>query len=196
MNSIKWLFSQTQIITNGLRLVSKCLLLGCLLFVISMQPALAGIKDDRYDGNIFVIYAGNGSLVPAKETLAQTLAEHKPAILTFYTDDSSDCKKYAPVVSEMQAFYGRATEIIPISVDTIADKTYQPTEPGYYYGGSVPQVVVFNQSGQVILNKKGQVPFEEIDDKLREIFDLLPRTESVELKRRSPKEFSSQLEDQ
>jgi hypothetical protein len=96
----------------------------------------------------------------------------------------------------MQAFYGRATEIIPISVDTIADKTYQPTEPGYYYGGSVPQVVVFNQSGQVILNKKGQVPFEEIDDKLREIFDLLPRTESVELKRRSPKEFSSQLEDQ
>jgi len=196
MNSIKWLFSQTQIITNGLRLVSKCLLLGCLLFVISMQPALAGIKDDRYDGNIFVIYAGNGSLVPSKETLAQTLAEHKPAILTFYTDDSSDCKKYAPVVSEMQAFYGRATEIIPISVDTIADKTYQPTEPGYYYGGSVPQVVVFNQSGQVILNKKGQVPFEEIDDKLREIFDLLPRTESVELKRRSPKEFSSQLEDQ
>lgn len=196
MNSIKWLFSQTQIITNGLRLVSKCLLLGCLLFVISMQPALAGIKDDRYDGNIFVIYAGNGSLVPAKETLAQTLAEHKPAILTFYTDDSSDCKKYAPVVSEMQAFYGRATEIIPISVDTIADKTYQPTDPGYYYGGSVPQVVVFNQSGQVILNKKGQVPFEEIDDKLREIFDLLPRTESVELKRRSPKEFSSQLEDQ
>ena len=196
MNSIKWLFSQTQIITNGLRLVSKCLLLGCLLFVISMQPALAGIKDDRYDGNIFVIYAGNGSLVPAKETLAQTLAEHKPAILTFYTDDSSDCKKYAPVVSEMQAFYGRATEIIHISVDTIADKTYQPTEPGYYYGGSVPKVVVFNQSGQVILNKKGQVPFEEIDDKLREIFDLLPSTESVELKRRSPKEFSSQLEDQ
>jgi hypothetical protein len=31
---------------------------------------------------------------------------------------------------------------------------------------------------------------------LREVFDLLPRTESVELKRRSPREFSSQLEDQ
>ncbi len=197
MNSIKWLFLQTQIITNGRRLVSKCLLLLVCLFVISMQPALAGIKDDRYDGNIFVIYAGNGSLVPSKETLAQTLAEHKPAIVTFYTDDSSDCKKYAPVVSEMQAFYGRATEIIPISVDTLlADKTYQPTEPGYYYGGSVPQVVVFDQSGKVVFNKKGQVPFEEIDDKLREVFDLLPRTESVELKRRSPREFSSQLEDQ
>jgi thiol-disulfide isomerase/thioredoxin len=198
MNSIKWLFLQTQIITHGRRLVAKCLVLLICLFLITMQPALAGIKDDRYDGNIFVIYAGNGSLVPSKETLAQTLAEHKPAIVTFYTDDSSDCKQYAPVVSEMQAFYGRATEIIPISVDTIlADKTtYQPTEPGYYYGGSVPQVVIFDQSGQVVFNKKGQVPFEEIDDKLREVFDLLPRTESVELKRRSPREFSSQLEDQ
>ncbi len=198
MNSIKWLFLQTQIITHGRRLVAKCLVLLVCLFVITMQPALAGIKDDRYDGNIFVIYAGNGSLVPSKETLAQTLAEHKPAIVTFYTDDSSDCKQYAPVVSEMQAFYGRATEIIPISVDTIlADKTtYQPTEPGYYYGGSVPQVVIFDQSGKVVFNKKGQVPFEEIDDKLREVFDLLPRTESVELKRRSPREFSSQLEDQ
>jgi thiol-disulfide isomerase/thioredoxin len=198
MNSIKWLFLQTQIITHGRRLVAKCLLLLVCLFVITMQPALAGIKDDRYDGNIFVIYAGNGSLVPSKETLAQTLAQHKPAIVTFYTDDSSDCKQYAPVISEMQAFYGRATEIIPISVDTIlADKTtYKPTEPGYYYGGSVPQVVIFDQSGKVVFNKKGQVPFEEIDDKLREVFDLLPRTESVELKLRSPREFSSQLEDQ
>ncbi|MTJ54604.1 thioredoxin family protein [Anabaena sp. UHCC 0253] len=197
MNSIKWLFLQTQIITNWRRLVSKCLLLLVCLFFISMQPAFAGIKDDRYDGNIFVIYAGNGSLVPSKETLAQNLAQHKPAIVTFYVDDSRDCKQYAPVVSEVQAFYGRAAEVIPIGVDTIlADKTYQPTEPGYYYSGSVPQVVVFDQSGKVVLNEKGQVPFEKIDDKLREVFDLLPRTESVELKRRSPKQFSSQLEDQ
>jgi len=197
MDSMKGLFLQTQITNNWRRLVSKCLLLLLGLFIISIQPAIAGIKDDRYDGNIFVIYAGNGSLVPAKETLAQTLAEHKPAIVTFYIDDSSDCKKYAQVVSEVQAFYGRAAEIIPISVDTIlADKTYQPTEPGYYYSGGVPQVVIFDQLGKVVLNKKGQVPFTEIDDKLREIFDLLPRTESVELKRRSAKQFSSQLEDQ
>ncbi|MCX7596116.1 MAG: thioredoxin family protein, partial [Fischerella sp.] len=57
----------------------------------------------------------------------------------------------------------------------------------------VPQVVVFNQSGQGVLNKKGQVPYEEIDDKLREVFDLLPRSESVELKRRSFNELNSEL---
>lgn len=164
------------------------------LFTIFTQPAFAGVNDDRYDGNIFVVYAGNGSLVPPQATLAQALAEQKPAILTFYVDDSSDCKKYAIVVSQVQAYYGKAVEIIPVDVDSIPEKkTYSPTEPGYYYSGGVPQVVAFNKTGDVILNEKGQVPYEKIDDEFRKVFDLLPRSESVELKRRSFNEFSSEL---
>jgi hypothetical protein len=94
----------------------------------------------------------------------------------------------------MQAFYGRATDIIPINVDTIvSESTYKPTEPGYYYKGAVPQVVVFDQTGKVVLNETGQVPYERVDDALREVFDLLPRSESVELKRRSFNEFSSEV---
>ncbi|RUS94298.1 membrane protein [Trichormus variabilis SAG 1403-4b] len=152
------------------------------------------MKDDRYEGNIFVIYAGNGSLVPPRQTLAQTLAQHKPALLAFYVDDSKDCKQYAVFISQTQAFYGRAAEIIPISVDTMPIKeSYDPTEPGYYYSGGVPQVVIFDKSGKVILNKKGQVPFEEIDDKFREVFDFLPRDQSIEFKQRSFNEFSSEL---
>jgi hypothetical protein len=50
-----------------------------------------------------------------------------------------------------------------------------------------------DQQGKVVLNKKGQVPYEEIDDQFRKVFDLLPRTESPELKRRSFNEFSSEL---
>lgn len=194
MNSMKWLFLQTKIIANWRRLVSKCLLLVICLLIISIQPASAGMKDDRYEGNIFVIYAGNGSLVPPRQTLAQTLAQHKPALLAFYVDDSKDCKQYAVFISQTQAFYGRAAEIIPISVDTMPIKeSYDPTEPGYYYSGGVPQVVIFDKSGKVILNKKGQVPFEEIDDKFREVFDFLPRDQSIEFKQRSFNEFSSEL---
>jgi hypothetical protein len=179
--------------TNWRRFLSGLLLLACL-FVLGMPPAFASLNDDRYDGNIFVVYAGNGSLVPPKTTLATALKEHKPALLVFYVDDSSDCKQYAIVVSRVQAFYGMAAEIIPISVDSMPSKqTYDPTEPGYYYSGGVPQVVVFNQSGQIVLNKKGQVLYEEIDDKFREVFDLLPRSESVELKRRSFNELNSEL---
>lgn len=197
MNSIKWLRLQTKITTNWQKLVAKSFMLLMCLFIIGIQPASAGIKDDRYDGNIFVVYAGNGSLVPPKETLAQALSEHRATIIPFYVDDSKDCKEYAPIISEIQAFYGRAAEIIPVSIDTIfPNQQYQPTEPGYYYSGGVPQIVIFDQSGKVVFNKKGQVPFEEIDDTLREVFNLLPRSESLELKRRSSKQFSSQLEDQ
>ncbi|MBE9210910.1 thylakoid membrane photosystem I accumulation factor [Nostoc sp. LEGE 06077] len=193
MNSTKLIFLQKQM-ADWRRLVSKCLLLLVCLLMFTIKPAFAGINDDLYDGNMFVVYSGNGSLVPPRQTLAQTLKEHKPAFLAFYVDDSRDCKQYAIVISRVQEFYGRAAEIIAIDVDTIPVKEkYDPTEPGYYYSGGVPQVVVFNQSGEVLLNKKGQVPFEEIDDKFREVFDLLPRSESVELKRRSFNEFSSEL---
>ena len=170
------------------------LVLGCL-FVLGMPSALAGINDDRYDGNVFVLYGGNASLVPAKITLEKSLQQSDRAtLLVLYLDDSSDCKQYAPVVSRLQAFYGRATYIIPVNVDTIPPKSsFAPTEAGYYYKGVVPQVVLFDRAGKIVLNKQGQVPYEQVDDILREVFDLLPRSESQELKRRSFNEFSSEL---
>ncbi|WP_445633439.1 Thioredoxin-like fold domain-containing protein [Nostoc sp. DSM 114161] len=193
MNSTKFLFLHKKL-TGWRRLLSKCMLLVVCLFIISMQPAYAGLNDDRYDGNMFVVYAGNGSLVPSKQTLAQALAEHKPVFLAFYLDDSSDSKRYAISISRVQELYGRVVEIIPISVDSIpAKQTYDSTEPGYYYSGRVPQVLVFNRSGQVVLNKTGQVAFEDIDDEFRKIFDLSPRTETAQLKRRAFNEFSSEL---
>ncbi|WP_315789001.1 thylakoid membrane photosystem I accumulation factor [Fischerella sp. JS2] len=173
--------------------LSVFLLLVCLFF-LSTPPAFAGLKDDKYDGNVFVVYAGNGSLVPPRATLATALKEHKPALLVFYVDDSSDCKEYAIVVSRLQAFYGIATEIIPVNVDTILPtQTYNSTEPGYYYSGSVPQIALFDQSGKLVLNKTGQVPYEEVDARLREVFDLLPSSKSLELKRRSFNELNSEL---
>lgn len=166
----------------------------CCLFLFGMPSALAGLNDDNFEGNIFVLYGGNGSLVPPKATLAASLEGDRPTLLVFYVDNSSDCKQYATVVSRIQAFYGRAADLIPINVDTIPPKlSYTPTEPGYYYEGVVPQVLVFNKSGEVVLNKKGQVPFEEVDDTFREVFNLLPRSESLELKIRPVNEFNTEL---
>lgn len=180
------------------RLVASCLfiLIAGLanLLLLGTPPALAGINDDRFDGNIFVIYAGNGSLVPPQLTLAQSLKQKVPALLVFYVDDSSDCKQYSIVVSQLQEFYGRAANFMPVDVDAIPIKsTYTPKEPGYYYEGVVPQTIVIDQNGKVVFNRKGQVPFEDIDDVLREVFDLLPRSESVQLKRRQVNEFNTEL---
>lgn len=171
-------------------------LIACfgLLLLLGTPSALAGINDDYFDGNIFALYAGNGSLVPPKATLAESFARKKPALLVFFVDDSSDCKQYAIVVNRLQAFYGRAADIMPINVDAIPEKsTFTATEPGYYYEGVVPQTVLLNQNGEVVLNEKGKVEYEKVDDVLREVFDLLPRSESAELKRRTFNEFNTEL---
>lgn len=162
--------------------------------LLAHSPVWAGINDDTYDGNIYILYAGNGSLVPPRLSLAQTMAREIPAVLVFYVDDSSDCKQYSIVVSRVQEYYGRAASIIPVAVDSLpVDSNFTPQEPGYYYEGVVPQTVVLDQQGKVVLNAQGQIPYEEVDDVLREVFDLLPRSQSVELKRRSFNEFNTEL---
>ncbi|MEM8830567.1 MAG: thylakoid membrane photosystem I accumulation factor [Cyanobacteria bacterium P01_G01_bin.19] len=175
----------------------KTIVISLLVLFLSFSgwctsPASATINDDRYEGNIFVLFGGNGSLVPPRMDLPTSLAREKPAILVFYVDDSSDCKQFSGLVTRIQEFYGRAASIIPVTVDSFIDKEqYRPDEPAYYYSGVVPETVILDQKGKVVYDGKGQVPYEEIDDVLREVFDLLPRSESEVLKRRSFNEFNS-----
>jgi len=193
MSFLRLQFSSSAI-SFWLRLFTRTLLLVGCLFILAMPSALAGIKDDSFEGNIFVLYGGNTSLATPKVTLERSLERDRATLLVFYVDDSSDSKQYAPVLTRLQALYGRAVDFIPANVDLIPTKsTYTPTEPGYYYKGGVPQVVVFDKSGEVVLNQKGQVPFEQIDDTLREVFNLLPRSESVELRLRPVNEFNTEL---
>jgi thiol-disulfide isomerase/thioredoxin len=164
------------------------------LVLLGAPPARAGLNDDRFDGNIFALYGGNGSLVPPRISLEQSMKQEKPALLVFYIEDSRDCKQFAPVVSQLQAPYGRAASFIPIDIDSIPIKSnYEPTEPGYYYEGLVPQTVLIDQEGEVAFNEIGQVSYERVDDVFREVFDLLPRSESVELRRRPINEISTEL---
>jgi hypothetical protein len=193
MNFFSYLRSPSWKAAIAKLLISLTLALGFLM-TVSIPTAYAGLNDDHYDGNIFPLYAGNGYLVPPKVTLAQSLKSKNPTLLFLYIDDSRDCKQYSPVVSQLDAFYGRVADLIPISVDTIPLKdSYKPDEPGYYYKGVVPQTVIFDQKGKVVLNESGVLDFEPLDDKLRAVFDLLPRSESVELKRRPVNEINTEL---
>ncbi|MBE9042704.1 thylakoid membrane photosystem I accumulation factor [Oscillatoriales cyanobacterium LEGE 11467] len=160
------------------------------------SPAWAGLHDDNFDGNIFALYAGNGSLIPPKVNLKESLKQTKrPTLLTLYIEDSEDCKIFSATISQLQAFYGRHTNIVPVSVDAIVPKSeYEPNEPGYYYRGVVPQTVLFDTAGNVAFDESGVVEFEKIDDRFREVFDLLPRSESVELKRRPINEVNAEIQ--
>lgn len=158
------------------------------------NTAYASIEDDHFDGNIFALYAGNGSLVPPRVSLAQSFRGERPTLLTFYIEDSKDCKQFSNVISQLQAYYGRVIDFIPINVDSIPTQvSYTPEEPGFYYKGKVPQTLLFNAAGKKTLEITGKGTFNEFDDALRDIFDLLPRTESVELKRRSLNEVNAEL---
>jgi hypothetical protein len=173
-------------------LITAILVIGCSLLLTT--PAWANIDDDKYDGNVFVLYAGNGSLVPARISLADSLKTKKPSYIVFYIDDSSDCKAYSGVMSQMQASYGKAASFIPVTPDSLElDRKYLNTEEGYYYKGVVPQTVIIDGEGKVRLDEIGQVSYEKIDDTFREVFNLLPRTESVALRRRSFNEYNSEL---
>jgi hypothetical protein len=176
--------------------IALLLAVVCCCFLAATPPAVAGLKDDNFDGNIFALYGGNGALVPPKVSVEQALNRPDNAtLLVFFLDDSRDCKQYSVVVSRLQSFYGRVTDFIPINVDSILPKdSYSPTEPGYYWEGVVPQTVLLDQDNQVVLNAKGQVPFERVDDKFREVFDLLPRSESETPKRRPLNEVNEEIQ--
>jgi thiol-disulfide isomerase/thioredoxin len=184
-------FSRTRSIWQTAIALSAALILS---FLLVSPPAWAVLTDDHFDGNIFPLYAGNGSLVPPRVSLVETLREHRPALLVFYADDSSDCKKYVSVVSQLDSFYGREANFIPVIIDAIPlQPSYAPTEAGYYYKGYLPQTVLLDQSGKVVLNAEGVLPFEQVDDAFRQVFNLLPRSESVELKRRPVNEVNTEL---
>ncbi|MEM1238520.1 MAG: thylakoid membrane photosystem I accumulation factor [Cyanobacteria bacterium P01_H01_bin.26] len=184
----------------GIRWVCRWLVVGAaiaaLLFplVCFPQSAWASLTDDRYDGNIFALYAGNGAIVPPRVNLAQSLKQEKVTLLVFYVDDSRDCKEYSFVVSQLQAPYGRAANFVPVMADAIPVKdSYGPNEPGYYFTGAVPQTLLFDASGNVRLNHTGAMGYEAVDDAFREVFDLLPREESEELRRRPVNELNVEL---
>ncbi|MDY6785222.1 MAG: thylakoid membrane photosystem I accumulation factor [Cyanobacteriota bacterium] len=195
--SLKERFSQVlnRLFLQRLLSCGFCIILAIAVSLSCWVPsAIAALDDDRYDGNIYMIYAGNGSLVPSKVTLADSLKLHRPAIVVFYADDSRDSKEYAIIVSRLQEFYGRAASIIPVAIDSLGLETeYKSNEAGHYYSGVVPQTVIFDDEGKVVFNEKGQVPYEKMDDVLREVFDLLPRSESKELRRRIVNEFNVEL---
>ena len=192
-----WVIAGMQTVERWQKCLGRSWLLlamvGCLVLG-NATPAIAGLTDDRYDGEIFTLYAGNGSLVPPKFTLAEALKRDRPTLLVLYIDDSRDCKAYSTVVSQVQAYYGRAADLLPVRVDGIPQKTaYADTEVGYYYKGVVPQTVLFDASGKVVLNEAGTIPFETLDTKFRELFNLLPRTETLDLKRRQVNEVTTEL---
>jgi len=156
--------------------IASCLSLSILLGSVfgAAQPVQAKLTDDTYDGNIFALYGGNGSIVPPRISLAQSLEQGKAAMLVFYVDDSADCKRFSPILNLAQGFYGKTISLIAIPVDSLdlQKKSYSPTEEAYYYKGVVPQTVLISGDGKVGYDREGLFGFEELDSAIRDLLGL------------------------
>lgn len=147
-------------------LLALLLTLG-LQLGLAAPPALASLTNNNYDGNIYALYAGNGSLVPPRTSLEQALADHRPAVVIYYLDDDASSKQFSPVVSELQRLWGNQIELIPLTTDALQNRPGQgPSDPAHYWKGLLPQVVVLSGDGQVLLDASGPVALRRINEAL------------------------------
>jgi hypothetical protein len=170
----------------GLSQGSGLALAALVLLVFSglagpVAPAAASLENDRFDGNIFALYAGNGSLVPPRSSLAQALEAGRVAVVIYYLDDSSVSKRFAAVVSELQRVWGNTIELIPLVTDPLlppeqagkGERARLPVgDPSRYWSGLIPQVVVFDRQGTVVFDASGQVSVNGINAALSKATDL------------------------
>ena len=136
-----------------------------IFFFLFVNPVYSARDTDSYDGNIYPIYAGNGSLVPPQSTLSESLKNERTSVLVFYLDDSSTSKLFAPVVSGIKLLWSSSVDLIPLSIDELDnDDKKTVTDPGYYWHGKIPQTVILDGKGNVLLDEEGQVTFDQLND--------------------------------
>lgn len=150
------------------------MVLAVSAFVLGgVEPAAAARTTNSYDGNIYALYAGNGSLVPPRSSLEQALADHRPVLLAFYLDDSADSKTFAPTLSELQRLWGPVVELILLPTDPLQGRAETgPSDPAHYWNGSIPQVVVLDADGTLRFDASGQVDIDAINTVLSSITGL------------------------
>ena len=154
-----------------------------ILFFLFVNPVYSARDTDSYDGNIYPIYAGNGSLVPPQSTLSESLKNERTSVLVFYLDDSSTSKQFAPVVSGIKLLWSSSVDLIPLSIDELdhdEQKTF--TEPGYYWHGKIPQTVILDGKGNVLLDEEGQVSFDKLNDAITKATGLKKPDFDLEVK--------------
>jgi len=170
------------------------LVLLVLIAAAGVSPALAALTTNSYDGNIYALYAGNGSLVPPRSSLEQAMADHRAAVVVYYLDDSADSKQFSPVLNELQRLWGRSVELIPLTTDALQNRPETgPTDPAHYWKGEIPQVVVFDPQGEVILEGSGQVDIDAINAALTRATGLDPTAGAGTSTTRSFNELNSEV---
>ena len=153
--------------------IIKFILVILFLFFSVNLPVRASRNTDSYDGNIFPIYAGNGSIVPPQTTLRDSIKNKRLSILFFYLDDSSASKAMAPIISGLDLIWRNDIDIIALTTDEIQSlPKSDPNEPSYYWNGLIPQTLVLDENGVIRFNQSGLINIDEVNKIISEIKGL------------------------
>ncbi len=162
------------------------------IFLCINIPAYGSRISDSYDGNIFPIYAGNGSLVPPQTSLKESIQNKRVSILFFYLDDSADSKALAPIIAGIDLIWKNNIDIIPLTTDELQNKEFKdPLEEGFYWNGYIPQTVIIDQTGSVKFDKNGLLDLDEINKIISDIKGIKPEKSSFTVE--SFNEYNSQI---
>ena len=162
--------------------IIKSFLLISILFFLN-TPVNASRTTDSYDGNIFPIYAGNGSIVPPQSTLKEAIENKRISILFFYLDDSADSKAVVPIISGLDLIWRNNIDIIALTTDELQGKEFKDIkEEGYYWNGYIPQTVLLDGKGNIKYDKNGLIDIDEINKIIGQIkgIDIEDTSFSVE----------------
>jgi len=140
------------------------ILISLFFYLYPFLTVNASRGSDSYDGNIFPIYAGNGSIVPPQTSLRESIKNNRISILFFYLDDSADSKALAPVISGLDLIWRNSIDIIALTTDEIQTKeTNDPKEEVFYWNGLIPQTVVLDGEGNIKYDKNGEIDIDKIN---------------------------------
>ena len=167
-------------------------ILFILIFTYMNTPAYGSRISDSYDGNIFPIYAGNGSLVPAQTSLKESIQNKRVSILFFYLDDSADSKALAPVIAGLDLIWKNNVDIIPLTTDELQNKDFtDPLDEGFYWNGLIPQTIILDEKGSVKFDKNGLIDLSEVNKVISEIKGIKLEDSSFTVE--SFNEYNSQI---
>ena len=152
-----------------MRFIKFLWIISIIFFYLTLSVNASRLSDS-YDGNIFPIYAGNGSIVPPQTTLKESLKNNRVSILFFYLDDSADSKALAPALSGLDLIWRNNIDIIALTTDELQtkDKT-DPTKENYYWNGLIPQTIVLDGEANIKFDKNGPIEIDEINKIISEI---------------------------
>jgi len=174
-----------------MRLLNIIIIYFCIFILINI-PAYGSRITNSYDGNIFPIYAGNGSLVPPQTSLKESIKNKRVSILFFYLDDSADSKALAPVIAGLDLIWKSNIDIIPLTTDELQNKEFNdPLEEGFYWNGFIPQTIIIDETGSVKFDKNGLIDLDEINQVISEIKGI--KTEDSSFTVESFNEYNSQI---